>query len=270
MATEDPPLPPDISQPLPADPNLSTSFANLPQTDSQILPSNPQIQALLASLDPFIHSHRNLLEIASQCETNYLPISPTDQPRAVVEKARYMEEVTKMKGYAVQGMSALCYHLFAAAEGVKGLVEGQGEEVRGFLGEVESLSERLQLAYDEAGERSLGPYQNKQRRRMKKINKIQLPIHRPTPPKLKLDLHAHDTLGLVPPNSVTRARTAGSTIRGTPPSISQISSSAASFTTVRSDFGGVSSALQSIGGGITAGGTVRESTLWSIPVGAAG
>ncbi|KAJ3036095.1 hypothetical protein HDV00_003071 [Rhizophlyctis rosea] len=267
MSTETPQPPPHDPSLLPTSSfeNLATVSSALPTSHSTSLnPQDPQITALYQSLAPFLHSHQSLADIAAQCESHYLPLSPTDPPRTVMEKARYVEEVGKMKGYALQGMSALAYHLFAAAEGVKGWVDLQGEDVGKVLGEVESLSERVQLAYDEAGERSMGPYQHKQHRRLKKINKIQLPISRPAPPKLKLDLHAHDTIGLVPPQSLSRPR--GGTIRGTPPAVS--GSPATSFTTVRSEFG--ISALQFSGGGITTTGTIRESTLWSMPIGSAG
>ncbi|KAI8922427.1 hypothetical protein DFJ77DRAFT_24040 [Powellomyces hirtus] len=145
-------------------------------------------------LDAFLRSHENLKEIVAHSENLY------HGPDAITnDKSRYVEAQVQTSGYAKQGMSALAYQLYTAAETLGKFLDLQEGIVEKLKHESESATERVTHAFDRLGKRSLGEPREKIHRRSKKIVKTEGQLPKlPTQPQLQLNLNAFSKIGIIP------------------------------------------------------------------------
>ncbi|KAJ3167165.1 hypothetical protein HDU88_002502 [Geranomyces variabilis] len=159
-------------------------------------------------LDAFLRSHENLKEIVNHSENLYFG------PDAITaDKARYAEAQSQTNGYAKQGMSALAYQLYTAAENLGKFLDLQEGMVDKLKHETISANERVTFAFDRLGKRALGEPRDKIYRRSKKISKIEGNVPKlPAQPQLQLNLKMFQSIGIIPnapPPSRRTSRVAG-------------------------------------------------------------
>ncbi|KND04784.1 uncharacterized protein SPPG_00488 [Spizellomyces punctatus DAOM BR117] len=182
-------------------PAVDTTAAE-PTEPAPLSPTNEYMQHILPdSLEAFLRSYENLHEIVAHTENLY------HGPDAIThDRARFAETYGQTKGYAVQGVSALAYQLYTAAEKLKGFLELQARRVDKVGLETEAIDQRLKFAFEDLERRSLGQPMEKVYRKSKKIVKIDAGLPKlPAQPALQLDLNAYDHVGVIPESGSSRA-----------------------------------------------------------------
>ncbi|KAJ3173448.1 hypothetical protein HDU87_007609 [Geranomyces variabilis] len=134
-------------------------------------------EILPSILDAFLRSHENLKEIVNHSENLYFG------PDAITaDKSRYAEAQSQTNGYAKQGMSALAYQLYTAAENLGKFLDLQ-----------EGMVDKLKHETSSANE-------------VRNVPKL------PAQPQLQLNLKMFQSIGIIPnapPPSRRASRVAG-------------------------------------------------------------
>ncbi|KAJ3188343.1 hypothetical protein HDU85_005494 [Gaertneriomyces sp. JEL0708] len=154
------------------------------------------------SLSAFLRSHDNLYEIVAHTEGLY-----HGHDSIISDKARYSESYSQTQGYAVQGVSALAYQLHSAAQNLQKFLDLQAGMVDKLAFETESMTQKLNFAFEDVVSRSLGPPKEKVHRRTKKIVKIEGVHPRlPCKPYFDMNLQGLDRIGIIPEPSGRSSR----------------------------------------------------------------
>ncbi|KAI9009656.1 hypothetical protein BC832DRAFT_597205 [Gaertneriomyces semiglobifer] len=154
------------------------------------------------SLSAFLRSHDNLYEIVAHTEGLY-----HGHDSIISDKARYSESYSQTQGYAVQGVSALAYQLHSAAQNLQKFLDLQAGMVDKLAFETESMTQKLNFAFEDLVSRSLGPLKEKVHRRTKKIVKIEGVHPRlPSKPYFDMNLQGLDRIGIIPEPSGRSSR----------------------------------------------------------------
>ncbi|KAJ3160178.1 hypothetical protein HDU86_001014 [Geranomyces michiganensis] len=163
-------------------------------------------------LDAFLRSHENLKEIVNHSENLYF-----GSDAITADKSRYAEAAAQTSGYAKQGMSALAYQLYTAAENLGKFLDLQEGMVDKLKHETSSANESVTYAFDRLGKRALGEPRDKIYRRSKKISKIEGNVPKlPAQPQLHLNLHTFQSIGIIPNAQTAPSRRASRIAEGGP------------------------------------------------------